>query len=102
MINFDDLYKIYAHRDADELAEREANCNFEDATNIQFTSGTTGFPKGATLSHHNIVNNSNQMAVQMGYTSDTKICLPVPLFHIFGMCMGSLAALNTGATCVWP
>lgn len=102
MLNFDDLYTIYSHSDADEMAEREANCNFEDATNIQFTSGTTGFPKGATLSHHNIVNNSLQVATLMGYTPDTKICLPVPLFHTFGMSMGSLAAMNTGATCVWP
>ena len=98
MINFEDLYTIYTKNDEKEMHEREKNCNFEAATNIQFTSGTTGYPKGATLSHHNIMNNANQIAVQMSYTQDTKICVPVPLYHCFGMVIGSLAGLNSGAT----
>lgn len=102
MINFDDLYKIYTNRDAIELAEREANTNFEAATNIQFTSGTTGFPKGATLSHHNILNNGRMLGNIMGYTPDSKLCICVPLYHCMGMVMGNLAALNFGAASVFP
>ena len=98
MINFEDLYTIYTKNDEKEMHEREASCNFETTANIQFTSGTTGYPKGATLSHHNILNNANQIAIRMGYTQDTKICLPVPLYHCVGMVLGSLAALNSGAT----
>lgn len=73
MINWDELYNISTHNDEIEMHRREAEINFEDATNIQFTSGTTGYPKGATLSHHNIVNNGRQIGRIMGYDSDTKI-----------------------------
>ncbi len=73
-----------------------------DRINIQFTSGTTGSPKGATLSHHNIVNNAYQVAVVLGLGPDDRICIPVPLYHCFGMVMGSLAAATVGACAVFP
>lgn len=81
MVNFDDLYQIYSQKDAEEMKKREDECDYEAATNIQFTSGTTGYPKGATLSHHNIMNNSNILASIMEYNQDSKICIPVPLYH---------------------
>ncbi|CAI2363372.1 unnamed protein product [Moneuplotes crassus] len=102
MINFDELYSNYSRRDRKEMEKRERECDFEAATNIQFTSGTTGYPKGATLTHHNILNNSFMLGGYMGYDSETKICLPVPLYHCFGMVMGSLGALNYGSTAVYP
>lgn len=72
------------------------------AVNIQFTSGTTGHPKGVTLSHHNILNNGYFLAKQMGYTQEDVICLPVPLYHCFGMVMGNLTALTKGAAVLFP
>ena len=76
---------------------------FDEAINIQFTSGTTGKPKGATLSHHNILNNANFLCHNLNYFQPgTKICIPVPLYHCFGMVLGSLAALLSGATAVFP
>ena len=73
-----------------------------DAVNIQFTSGTTGHPKGATLSHHNIVNNAIAVAGAMGFGPDDRLCIPVPLYHCFGMVMGSLVCTVTGGTMVFP
>lgn len=73
-----------------------------DRINIQFTSGTTGRPKGATLSHHNIVNNAYQVAAVLGLGPGDRICIPVPLYHCFGMVMGSLAAATVGACAVFP
>jgi len=64
---------MYSYRDKKEMLKREAECDFEAATNIQFTSGTTGFPKGATLSHHNILNNAYMLSGIMSYDSSTKI-----------------------------
>jgi fatty-acyl-CoA synthase len=90
MLNFDDLYQIHGYNDTEEMHKREKECNFEAATNIQFTSGTTGYPKGATLSHHNILNNANMMGDIMGYNENSNICCAVPLYHCFGMVVGSL------------
>lgn len=73
-----------------------------DAINIQYTSGTTGFPKGATLSHHNILNNGYLVGELCRYTEDDRICIPVPFYHCFGMVMGNLAALTHGACIVIP
>lgn len=87
MINFEDLYKIYSHSDTNELEKRERETSFESATNIQFTSGTTGYPKGATLSHHNLMNNGRSHGHIMGYSEDTKLCVCVPLYHTMGMVM---------------
>jgi fatty-acyl-CoA synthase len=73
-----------------------------DVTNIQFTSGTTGRPKGAQLTHKNILNNGYILANEMGYHGHDRICVPVPLYHCFGMVMGNLAALSHGSTVVYP
>ena len=74
----------------------------EDPINIQFTSGTTGLPKGATLSHHNIVNNGYFVASHMAFTHEDSLCIPVPLYHCFGMVMGVLGCVTHGATMVFP
>jgi fatty-acyl-CoA synthase len=85
-----------------ELAGRMATLSPDDAINIQYTSGTTGFPKGATLSHHNILNNGFFVGEMVGYTEQDRICLPVPFYHCFGMVMGNLAATSHGACMVIP
>ena len=84
------------------LAEREASLQFDDPINIQYTSGTTGFPKGATLSHHNILNNAYFVGQALHYTHEDRICIPVPFYHCFGMVMGNLAAITHGACMVVP
>jgi fatty-acyl-CoA synthase len=76
--------------------------DFDDPINIQYTSGTTGFPKGATLSHHNILNNGYFVAGLLNYTEADRVCIPVPLYHCFGMVMGNLGATNYGACMVYP
>jgi fatty-acyl-CoA synthase len=86
----------------DALAEREATLSFDDAINIQYTSGTTGFPKGATLSHHNILNNGYFVAETQGWTERDRVCLPVPFYHCFGMVMGNLGATSHGSCVVIP
>ncbi|MEO7193955.1 MAG: AMP-binding protein [Pseudonocardiaceae bacterium] len=84
------------------LADAQASLSPDDPINIQYTSGTTGFPKGATLSHHNILNNGYFVGELCGYTEADRICLPVPLYHCFGMVMGNLAATSHGACLVYP
>jgi fatty-acyl-CoA synthase len=86
----------------EELHARERELQFDDPINIQFTSGTTGFPKGATLSHHNILNNGYFVGELCRYTERDRICVPVPLYHCFGMVMGNLAATSRGACVVYP
>ncbi|SNC63067.1 fatty-acyl-CoA synthase [Kytococcus aerolatus] len=88
--------------DAAALAARGAELSADDAINIQYTSGTTGFPKGATLSHHNILNNGFFVGERVHYTEEDRICLPVPFYHCFGMVMGNLAATSHGACMVIP
>ncbi|EYF07240.1 AMP-binding protein [Chondromyces apiculatus] len=93
-----------AGRGVDEavLAERERSLQFDDPVNIQYTSGTTGFPKGATLSHHNILNNGYFTGEALGYGPDDRVCIPVPFYHCFGMVLGNLACTTHGATMVIP
>jgi fatty-acyl-CoA synthase len=88
--------------DASAVASAMAELQFDDPINIQYTSGTTGFPKGATLSHHNILNNGFFVGEGCGYTDQDRICVPVPLYHCFGMVMGNLGATTHGATIVYP
>ena len=87
---------------ADLLAEREAGLSFDEPINIQYTSGTTGFPKGATLSHHNILNNALFIGDGCGYTERDRVCIPVPFYHCFGMVLGNLACTTHGACIVIP
>src|ERR1700728_683517 len=89
-------------KEAQRIAELGPQLQFDEPINIQFTSGTTGFPKGATLSHHNILNNGFFIGEAMRLTSDDRLCIPVPLYHCFGMVLGNLAALTHGACMVFP
>src|SRR5947209_3887316 len=87
---------------AQELHEVEATLQFDDPINIQYTSGTTGFPKGATLTHHNILNNGFFIGETLRYTEQDRVCIPVPFYHCFGMVLGNLACTTHGATMVVP
>ncbi|HEX4417040.1 MAG TPA: AMP-binding protein [Kofleriaceae bacterium] len=86
----------------EQLAAREAALQFDDPINIQYTSGTTGFPKGATLSHHNVLNNGYFIAQILSYTDRDRVCVPVPFYHCFGMVIGNLACVTAGACVVVP
>ena len=97
---WDELGATPASEDAIRRAMDELD--FDDPINIQYTSGTTGFPKGATLSHHNILNNGFFIGELLGYTERDRICIPVPLYHCFGMVIGNLAATTHGAAMVYP
>jgi fatty-acyl-CoA synthase len=99
---WDDLISAGSATSSKQLAARMATLSADDAINIQYTSGTTGFPKGATLSHHNILNNGFFVGELVGYSEHDRICLPVPFYHCFGMVMGSLAAVSHGACAVIP
>jgi fatty-acyl-CoA synthase len=85
-----------------ELAAIESRLQFDDPINIQYTSGTTGFPKGATLSHHNILNNGYFVGGRLRYTERDRVCVPVPFYHCFGMVLGNLACTSRGACIVVP
>ncbi|MCW3806322.1 AMP-binding protein [Plebeiibacterium marinum] len=84
----------------EKLAEIESSLQFDDPINIQYTSGTTGFPKGATLSHHNILNNGFFIGERLKYTEKDKVCIPVPLYHCFGMVLANLACITHGSCMV--
>ncbi|MDD2990701.1 MAG: AMP-binding protein [Zoogloea sp.] len=102
MLNFDALL---APPSRDELGELELlgeSLQFDDPINIQFTSGTTGNPKGATLSHHNILNNGFFVGEAIRLVPGDRVCIPVPLYHCFGMVMGNLGCITHGATMVYP
>lgn len=88
--------------DTEALARVAATLHAQDPINIQYTSGTTGYPKGATLSHRNILNNGYLVGELLGYTAADRVCLPVPLYHCFGLVMGNLAATSHGAAIVLP
>src|SRR5690242_11839123 len=84
------------------LLEVEESLQFDDPINIQYTSGTTGFPKGATLTHHNILNNGFFIGETLKYSEKDRVCIPVPFYHCFGMVLGNLACTTHGATMVVP
>ncbi|WP_433213340.1 AMP-binding protein [Microtetraspora malaysiensis] len=99
---WDDLVESGRRSDPAALRERATTLTFDDPINIQYTSGTTGFPKGATLSHHNILNNGYFVGELVGYTEADRVCLPVPLYHCFGMVMGNLGITSHGSCIVLP
>jgi fatty-acyl-CoA synthase len=101
-LGWDDLREAAGRAAPDRLREREALLQFDDPINIQYTSGTTGFPKGATLSHHNILNNGFFIGEGCDYTEADRVCIPVPLYHCFGMVLGNLACTTHGAAMVYP
>jgi fatty-acyl-CoA synthase len=100
--DWDELLSAGDGVEADALRERMATLAFDDPINIQYTSGTTGFPKGATLSHHNILNNGFFVGELIDYSEADRVCLPVPFYHCFGMVMGNLGATTHGACIVIP
>jgi fatty-acyl-CoA synthase len=102
MLNFDDIATAGGNAEKVKVAELGPKLQFDDPINIQFTSGTTGFPKGATLTHHNILNNGFFVAEGLKLTENDRLCIPVPLYHCFGMVMGNLGCLTHGATMVYP
>lgn len=102
MLRFDDVQQRGGAEEHKLLAGVRQKLQFDDAINIQFTSGTTGAPKGATLSHHNILNNAFFVAEAMGLQEGDRLCIPVPLYHCFGMVMSTLACVTHGATMVFP
>jgi fatty-acyl-CoA synthase len=101
-VPFSDVATRAQESDRDALRQIGASLRPHDPVNIQFTSGTTGSPKGATLSHHNIINNSFFVGEAIRTGLGDRICIPVPLYHCFGMCMGNLNCLTHGATAVYP
>ena len=102
MFNFDDVMAAADAGDLAQIAAVESGLQFDDAVNIQFTSGTTGAPKGATLTHHNILNNGFFIGEAMKLSERDRLCIPVPLYHCFGMVLGNLACVTHGATMVFP
>jgi fatty-acyl-CoA synthase len=101
-LHFSDILGRGGAAEAKRLEELAPVLQFDEPINIQFTSGTTGFPKGATLSHHNILNNGFFIGEAMRLTPEDRLCIPVPLYHCFGMVLGNLAALTHGACMVFP
>jgi fatty-acyl-CoA synthase len=101
-LSYRDVDALGARSDAANLAALQSRLQPEDAINIQFTSGTTGLPKGATLSHHNIVNNGYFVARRMNFSATDRLCIPVPLYHCFGMVMGVLGCATHGAAMILP
>jgi fatty-acyl-CoA synthase len=101
-LGFDDVAGRGSHADRQRLANIGPTLDPDDAINIQFTSGTTGLPKGATLSHRNILNNGYFVGRMQGLGAGDRICIPVPLYHCFGMVMGNLASITHGAAMIYP
>jgi fatty-acyl-CoA synthase len=101
-IPFEDVARMGGAGHRERLAALGAALQFDDPVNIQFTSGTTGSPKGVTLTHHNILNNGYFTGRAMRLTEADRICIPVPLYHCFGMVMGNLASVTLGTTMVYP
>jgi fatty-acyl-CoA synthase len=101
-LNFDEVMQLGMNSDRARLDQIGLDLQPDDAINIQFTSGTTGLPKGATLSHYNVLNNGYFVGRGLGLTERDRICIPVPLYHCFGMVLGNLAAISHGAAMIYP
>ena len=101
-LRWDEMLAAGGNVKAEDVKEREALLDADDPINIQYTSGTTGSPKGATLTHHNILNNARSLAELLLYTASDRVCIPVPLYHCFGMGVGNLGCVTSGATMVYP
>ncbi|WNB93498.1 AMP-binding protein [Bacillus sp. NEB1478] len=97
---FDDILAMGESISDEELQNREGSLHYNDVINMQYTSGTTGFPKGVMLTHYNIVNNARQIAESMNLSYNDRLCIPVPFFHCFGCVLGVMAAVSIGATMV--
>jgi fatty-acyl-CoA synthase len=102
MFNFGEVCAMGGVDEAGRIPAIESGLSPQDVINIQFTSGTTGNPKGASLTHYNILNNANQVAAGMKLTQADRLCIPVPMYHCFGMVLGNLACVTRGATAVFP
>src|SRR5579883_2967297 len=102
LIRFDDVLAMGGQRHAQRLEALARTLQFDDPINIQFTSGTTGAPKGATLTHHNILNNGFFIGEALRLTERDRVCIPVPLYHCFGMVLGNLACMTHGAAMIYP
>ena len=102
MMTFSELARLGGKAERSRLAELADTLQFDDPINIQFTSGTTGLPKGATLTHHNILNNGFFSGEAMALRPGDRLCIPVPLYHCFGMVLSNLAAITHGVTMVFP
>ena len=102
MFRFDDIAGMAPADAVEQLKTRALLNQPDDAINIQFTSGTTGLPKGATLTHFNVLNNGYFSGEAMGFTSQDRLCIPVPLYHCFGMVLGVLASVSHGSTMIFP
>jgi len=102
MLRLADVPAMAGEAECQRLAVLGDELQFDDPINIQFTSGTTGFPKGATLTHHNILNNGFFVGEAMHLTARDRLCISVPLYHCFGMVLGNLACVTHGATMVYP
>jgi fatty-acyl-CoA synthase len=102
MLSFEDVPGLAGPRHHKQLEAIAATLQFDEPINIQFTSGTTGYPKGATLTHHNILNNGFFIGETMRLTEKDRICIPVPLYHCFGMVLGNLACITHGSAMVYP
>jgi fatty-acyl-CoA synthase len=101
-LRFDDILGMGGERHRNQIAEMAPKLQFDDPINIQFTSGTTGAPKGATLTHHNILNNGYFIGEAQRLTDRDRVCIPVPLYHCFGMVLGNLACITHGAAMIYP
>jgi fatty-acyl-CoA synthase len=102
MFTWDEFLKKAEDIDMDEFAERGEALSFDDPINIQYTSGTTGFPKGVVLTHHSVLNNGYIIGEGMAFTEKDRLCIPVPFYHCFGMVLSNLAAVTHGTTMVLP
>lgn len=100
MFNWNDLYEMASQISDDELRERQSGLDIHDVINMQYTSGTTGFPKGVMLTHYNVVNNGKCIGDCMNFTHEDKLCIPVPFFHCFGCVLGIMACVTHGSTMV--